>query len=286
MGSAAPRGDGAGSPRSTYVTFFGIESGIWRHRDLVYQLIRRDVVGRYRGSFFGILWSLFNPLLMLAVYTFAFGVVFKTKWVGGQNASLLEFAVMLFAGLIVFSIFQECVTRAPGVILANPNFVKKIVFPLEILPIMLLGSALFHATASLVILVIGVVAVYGIVNWTVIFFPIILVPIVLLSLGLAWILASLGVFVRDIGQAIGLFTTALLFLSPIFFPLSALPPSLQPWLALNPLAFPIEQARAVLVVGELPRWGSLIIHTAIGLAFAAVGYLWFEKTKRAFSDVI
>jgi lipopolysaccharide transport system permease protein len=223
---------------------------------------------------------------MLAVYTFAFGVVFKTKWAGGQNAGLLEFAVMLFAGLIVFAVFQECVNRAPGLILANPNFVKKVVFPLEILPVMLLGSALFHATASLVVLLIGILLTYGTVHWTVIFFPAILVPVALFSLSFSWILASLGVFVRDIGQAIGLLTTALLFLSPIFFPMSALPPSLQPWLALNPLAFPIEQARAVLILGELPRWKGLAAYSLVGLAFAGAGYAWFQKTKRAFSDVI
>jgi lipopolysaccharide transport system permease protein len=135
-------------------------TGLWLHRHLITQLIRRDVMGRYRGSFLGVFWSLFNPLLSLAVYTFAFGVVFRTKWVGSQTGGLLEFAVMLFAGLIVFTVFSECVTRAPGVVLSNPNFVKKIVFPLELLPVMLLGSALFHATASFAVLLVGVVFTY------------------------------------------------------------------------------------------------------------------------------
>ena len=261
-------------------------SGLWRHRHLVAQLVRRDVVGRYRGSFLGVFWSLFNPLLSLAVYTFAFGVVFRTRWIGSEAGGLLEFAVMLFAGLIVFAVFSECVTRAPGVVLVNPNFVKKIVFPLEVLPVMLLGSALFHATASFAVLVVGVAITYGSIPWTFLLFPLVLVPVALLSLGLAWILASLGVFVRDIAQAISILTSALLFLSPIFYPLSALPPSVRPWIALNPIAFPIEQARDVLVLGNLPDWAVLAAHSAGGLLIAMVGYWWFRRTKRAFADVM
>jgi lipopolysaccharide transport system permease protein len=261
-------------------------TGFWRHRYLIAQLIQRDVMGRYRGSFLGVFWSLFNPLLSLAVYTFAFGVVFRAKWVGSQTGGLLEFAVMLFAGLIVFTLFSECVTRAPGVVLANPNFVKKIVFPLEVLPVMLLGSALFHATASFAVLLVGVAITFGSVPWTFLLFPVVLVPVALLSLGLAWILASLGVFVRDIAQAIGILTSALLFLSPIFFPLSALPPSIRPWVGLNPLAFPIEQAREVLVLGNLPDWTALAAHTVGSLLAAVVGYWWFQRTKRAFADVM
>jgi lipopolysaccharide transport system permease protein len=259
---------------------------LWRHRHLLAQLIRRDVAGRYRGSLLGILWSFFNPLLSLAVYTFAFGVVFRSKWAGSRSESLLEFAVMLFAGLIVYTLFAECVTRAPGIVLANPSYVKKVVFPLELLPVMLLGSALFHAAASVAILLLGVAATYGSVPWTVVLFPLVILPVALLSLGIAWGLASLGVFVRDIGQAIGVLVTALLFLSPIFFPLAALPPRVRPWVELNPLALPIEQARAVLVAGELPDWGRLAFHALIGLVLAALGFSWFRRTKRAFADVL
>lgn len=259
---------------------------LWRHRQLLAQLIRRDVAGRYRGSLLGMLWSFFNPLLTLAVYTFAFGVVFKAKWAGGRSDSLLEFAIMLFAGLIVFSIFAECVTRAPGIVLANPSYVKKVVFPLEILPLVLLGSALFHAAASLAILVLGMALAYGSLHWTIVLFPLVIVPVALLSLALGWLLASLGVFVRDIGQAIGVLTTALLFLSPIFFPLAALPAAVRPWVALNPLAFPIEQARQVLVLGELPDWTRLAAYIVAGLALAAAGYAWFRRTRRAFADVL
>ena len=259
---------------------------LWRHRHLLAQLIRRDVAGRYRGSLLGMLWSFFNPLLSLAVYTFAFGVVFRAKWSGGRSDSLLEFAVMLFAGLIVFTIFAECATRAPGVVLAHPGYVKKVVFPLELLPVMLLGSALFHAAASLAILAAGILLAYGALPWTAVLFPLVIVPVALLSLALAWVLASLGVFIRDIGQAIGVAVTALLFLSPVFFPLAALPPALRPWIELNPLAFPIEQARQVLVMGELPDWRGVLISTTISLSMACAAYWWFQRTKRAFADVL
>jgi lipopolysaccharide transport system permease protein len=259
---------------------------LWRYRSLIIQLVRRDVIGRYRGSLLGLVWSLFNPLFSLAVYTFAFGVVFKAKWPGARTDNLLEFSVMLFAGLIVFAVFSECITRAPGIVLANPNFVKKVIFPLEILPVVVLGSALFQAAASLVILLLGVALVYGTISWTFILFPLVLAPLALLCLGLGWTLASLGVFIRDIGQAVGIVVSALLFLSPIFFPLSALPARIQPWIALNPLSFPVEQARDVLVGGSMPNWGGLLIYTFATLVFAGFGYWWFERTKRGFADVI
>jgi lipopolysaccharide transport system permease protein len=261
-------------------------TGLWRHRQLLAQLIRRDVAGRYRGSRLGVFWSFFNPLLTLAVYTFAFGVVFKAKWSGSRSDSLLEFATMLFAGLIVFTLFAECATRAPGIVLAHANFVKKVVFPLEVLPVMLLGSALFHAAASLVILVLGILFAYGAVPWTVLLFPFVILPVALLSLGMAWLLASLGVFLRDIGQVIGVLVTALLFLSPIFFPLAALPSAVRPWIELNPLAFPIEEARQVLVLGNLPNWAGVALYSAVALAVAAAGHAWFVRTKRAFADVM
>jgi lipopolysaccharide transport system permease protein len=259
---------------------------LWRHRHLLAQLVRRDIAGRYRGSLLGMLWSFVNPLLTLAIYTFAFGVVFRAKWSGGRSDSLLEFAVMLFAGLIVFTIFAECATRAPGIVLAHPGYVKKVVFPLELLPVAVLGSALFHAAASLAILVPGVALAYGEVHWTVLLFPLVVAPVALASLGAGWLLASLGVFIRDIGQAIGMAVSALLFLSPVFFPLAALPAALRPWMALNPLAFPIEQARQVLVLGGLPDWGGLAVYTAAGLALAALGYGWFRRTRPAFADVL
>ena len=194
----------------------------WRHRDLIGQMIHRDVTGRYRGSILGIVWSFFNPVLMLAVYTFVFSVVFKARWqVGSDNQT--EFAIVLFAGMIVFGVFSECVNRAPGLILNNPNYVKKVVFPLEIMPWVSLGSAFFHALVSLGVLLLFSLIVSQSCPWTVFLLPAVLLPLALLVLGLGWFFSSLGVYLRDVGQTIGLVTTVLMFLSPVFYPVTAIP---------------------------------------------------------------
>jgi lipopolysaccharide transport system permease protein len=210
---------------------------LWRNRGLINALIQREVVGRYRGSFMGILWSFFNPVFMLAVYTFVFSVVFKARWSGGGD-SKTEFALVLFAGMIVFSLFSECVNRAPNLILSNANYVKKVVFPLEILPIVNIGAALFHLLISLIVWLIFYIIFFGIPQLTLLLFPVVLLPLILFTLGISWILASLGVYLRDVGQIVGVITTALMFLSPIFYPVTALPKEYQillhlhsPWLS-------------------------------------------------------
>ena len=198
-------------------------NSLWGNRELIAQMTRREVVGRYKGSAMGLLWSFLNPLFMLVVYSFVFSVVFKARWSGGGE-SQTQFAVILFAGMTVHALFAEVLNRAPGIILGNVNYVKKVVFPLEILAVVSLGAALFHALVSLLVLLVAFAMLNGFVHWTAIFAPLVLLPLMLLSLGFGWILSSLGVFVRDIGQLIGVFTTALLFLSPFFF-LSARCPS-------------------------------------------------------------
>lgn len=254
---------------------------------LLLPLVRREVVGRYRGSALGILWSLLTPLFMLAVYTFVFGTVFKAKWAGTrEDASVAEFAVILFAGLTVFQLFAEVVNRAPGLILANQNYVKKIVFPLELLVPVALGSALFHAAISLAVLLPFLVAVHGSIPLTALWLPVILLPFCLLILGLGWFLASLGTYVRDIGQVLGTLVTALMFLSPIFFPLTALPEWLRPWLALNPIAVPVEEARKVLIYGQSPDYQTLVGYTAVAIVVCWLGYVWFQKTRKGFADVL
>ena len=192
-------------------------ANLWRHRDLIKASAKREVLGRYRGSFLGVLWSFFNPLFMLAVYTFVFSVVFQARW-GGGSGSKTEFALVLFAGLLVFNLFAECINRAPGLILSNTNYVKKVVFPLEILPFVALLSALFHTLISLGVWLIAYTLFFGIPHLTVFYLPLVLLPFCLFLMGLSWALASLGVFLRDVSQFIGLLTTALMFLSPIFYP--------------------------------------------------------------------
>lgn len=259
---------------------------VWQHRDLISQMTRREVVGRYRGSIMGIAWSFFNPILMLVVYTFVFSVVFKAKWGGGGEESQATFAIVLFVGLIVYGFFAEMVNRAPGLILSNVNYVKKVVFPLEILPIVGLGAALFHTLISLGVLLVAILLINGSLSWTVIFFPLIILPLLIATLGVAWFLASLGVFVRDVGQTVGIFTTVLMFLSPLFYPVSSLPERFQIWLIFNPLTFMMEQSRAVMIFGKLPDWIGLAIYATASLAIAWAGYWWFQKTRKGFADVL
>lgn len=261
-------------------------ASLWRHRELIGKLIRHEIAGRYRGSVLGLGWSLITPILMLAVYTFVFSFVFKARWGEGAGASRTEFAVILFVGLIVYGLFAEVLNRSPGLIVANVNYVKKVVFPLEIIPASALGAAIFHSIVSLCVLLIAFLLINGFLYWTAIFTPLVLAPFVILTLGFAWILASLGVFVRDIGQAIGLVTTVLMFLSPVFYPMSALPEQVQLLLLLNPLTFIIEQCRAVLVFGQLPDWSGLGIYTVVSLLVVWVGFWWFQSTRKGFADVL
>ena len=258
----------------------------WRHRGLIAALVKREVVGRYRGSVIGIAWSFLTPLLMLIVYTFVFSIVFQARWGMDINESKVDFALILFAGLIVHGLFAECINRAPGLILSNVNYVKKVIFPLEILAFVAFGSALFHTTMSLVILLVAQFILNQYMPVTVLFFPLVLLPLTFATLGFAWFLAALGVYVRDIGQITGIITTVLLFVSAVFFPISALPPPYQSWLKLNPLVFIIEQSRKTLIFGQLPDFGQCGIMLAAGVLIAWAGFAWFQKTRRGFADVL
>jgi lipopolysaccharide transport system permease protein len=258
-----------------------------RNRRLLIDLARRDAIGRYKGSALGIFWSLLTPLLMLSVYTFVFSAVFKSRWQNGAvQASKAEFAVVLFAGMIMFNLFSECVGRAPSLILSNANFVKKIIFPLEILPCVALLSALFHSSVSLAILLVAEWIVRGSVPWTAILIPLIIAPLCLFILGASWFLAATGVFLRDIGQTIGILITALMFLSPVFFSITSLPPRFQQVVYLNPMTFPIEQGRNVLIWGQIFNWQHWAIYTIACFIFACMGFAWFQKTRRGFADVV
>ena len=258
----------------------------WNHRGLIAALTRREVIGRYNGSVLGIAWSFFNPLLMLAVYTFVFSEVLKVQWSPGSGETKTDFAIILFSGLIVYGLFAECVNRAPTLVLSNPNYVKKVVFPLEILPWVAFGSAMFHALVSLLALLLVELVFRHSVPWTAVLFPILVVPLVLFTMGFAWMLASLGVYLRDVGQAIGIITTILMFLSPIFYPLKSLPAKYQSLLLLNPLTYVIESARGLLIFGTVPDWGHWAILLAVSMLVAWAGFAWFQKTRGGFADVL
>lgn len=262
-----------------------IARSAWRNRDLVRALIHREVLGRYRGSYMGLLWSFLNPLLMLLVYTFVFSVVFKARWTPTSD-SKVEFALVLFAGLIVFNVFAECISRSPTLILHNANYVKKVVFPLEILPWVALGSALFHAVVSLVVWLLAYTVLVGTPHATVLLLPILLVPLVLLVMGLTWFLAALGVYLRDVSQFVGLLTTVLMFLSPVFYPATSLPEAYRRFLFLNPLTPIIESTRGAMYTGGMPDLRSWLNSLAVSMVIFLLGFAWFQKTRKGFADVI
>jgi lipopolysaccharide transport system permease protein len=258
---------------------------LWHNRNLIITMVKREVVGRYRGSFIGIAWSFFNPLLILAVYTFVFSVVFKARW-GGGSGSKTEFALVLFAGLIVFNLFAECINRAPSLILANVNYVKKVVFPLEILPWVALGSAMFHAVISLGVWLTAYALFFGLPHVTALLLPLVFLPLALLIMGLSWILVSLGVYLRDVSQIVAILTTVLMFLSPIFYPITALPEAFRSFLLLNPLTPAIEQTRNVLFWGKIPGVTMLGVYFLSTACIAFIGFAWFQKTRKGFADVL
>jgi lipopolysaccharide transport system permease protein len=215
-----------------------------------------------------------------------FSVVFKARWGAHGGEDKASFALFLFVGMIVHGLFAECINRAPGLILSNVNYVKKVVFPLEILPSVAMGSALFHASVSLVVLLAAQIVLNQRLPWTVIFLPAVLLPLLLTTAGVAWVLSSLGVYVRDIAQTTGIFTTMLLFLSPVFYPVAALPENYQLWLRLNPLTFIIEEARNVLIFGIAPDWVGWGMASAASALIAAAGFWWFQKSRKGFADVL
>ena len=259
---------------------------LWARRDLILQLTMREITGRYRSSSLGVVWSLITPLVTLLLYTFVFGVVFKARWPGTANENLAEYGLLLFAGITAFSIFSESVTRAPGLITGSPNYVKKVVFPLEVLPVSVVGSALFHMLISTGLLVVGAWFLLGTLSATLWLLPVVLLPLACLSLGLAWILASLGVYLRDIGHTVGLVTQVLFFTTPIFYAVETVPDRYRWVMAINPLTPLVENMRRVSVLGMFPDWPSLAISMAIGLVVLCVGHAWFGVTKRGFADVL
>lgn len=270
--------------RNAVAVFF---RNVNRYRYLIIQMTKREISNRYRGSALGFAWSFINPMLMLVVYTFVFSVVFKARW-GGGNAeeSRVDFAITLFAGLIVFNIFAEILNQAPMLVLGNVNFVKRVIFPLEILPLVSLGAILFHSFVSLLVLMTAQVIFKHYVPWTVVYLPIILIPLLLTGLGVSWFLSALTVYIRDVAQITAVLTTVLMFVSAVFFPITALPEQYQAVIRLNPLATIISDSRNALVYGQPPDWAALGWMFLFGICVAAGGYWWFQKARRGFADVL
>ncbi|MEP7206508.1 MAG: ABC transporter permease [Casimicrobiaceae bacterium] len=273
---------GPAAPRLSLLAPFRLLVTQWH---LIAQLTRREIASRYRGSRFGMLWSILNPLLLLGVYTFVFSTVFRMRW-GPQGDGTAAFAMMVFAGLVVHGLFAECANRAPGLVVAHANYVKKVVFPLEVLPWVTVLAALFHTGISLLVLVIFIVVSGRAVPITVLTVPLIFLPLVLFTVGATWFLSAVGVYLRDIGQTIGLVTTLLLFMSPVFYPLEAVPPqyrSIIQWNFLTPI---ISDLRAAALAGNMPDWPRWLGMMLAGALVAAAGLYWFRRSRRGFSDVL
>ncbi|WP_313283659.1 ABC transporter permease [Stenotrophomonas indicatrix] len=269
----------------TAIRLAGPLDALLRHGSLTWELARRDILGRYRGASFGLLWSLISPFLMLVIYTLAFGYILKSRW-PGTSGNMADFAMLLFVGLIVHGFFAECLTRAPTLITGNTNLVKRIVFPLQVLPWTMVFSALFHAFTNTIVFVVLNLVVRGELHATVLLLPFVYVPLAIGLLGVGWLLSSLSVFLRDITQITGVLATAMLFLSSAIVPVETLPPKYQFVFMLNPLTFIINEARDVAFWGRQPDWIGLAIYTAGATIFAFIGYVVFQKTRRGFADVL
>ena len=262
-----------------------IAGSLIEHRFVIGQLTKRAILGRYRGTVLGLLWSLVTPLLLLAVYTFVFGTILQVRWVS-QSGGNAEFAAILFSGMLVHGILAECLTQASTLIVSNPQYVKKVVFPLEALPWVTVISAFFQGVISTGILLAYLFFVEGSIPWTAALFPIPLFILAFVCIAVGWLISATAVYLKDIAQMMGLLSTVLFFMAPILYPKTALPAEFQHLLYLNPLTYIIEQFRAVVLWGELPNWNGLGLYGVASVGVAWVSLAWFQKTRRGFADVL
>lgn len=250
------------------------------------QLINRNIHGRFKGNFFGIFWMIAIPVAMLIIYTFVFGSVFKVKWMGDTSHSTGSFAMIIFCGMVILNIFSEGVSSSVSAISGNPNYVKKVVFPLEIIPCSHVLSSLALGMVWLLVLIAGIVIFRNSLGWSVLSLPLIILPLILCECGLAWLVASLGVYFRDLSHIVGLLLQMLFFLTPVFYSVEMVPAGFRPLLLANPLAEIVENMRLVLIYGRWPNWENLGILIICSWVIFHLGYIWFMKTKRGFADVL
>lgn len=259
---------------------------VWLQHQLFLKLLRRDFAERYRGSFLGATWSLLLPLLSLLVFTFFFGVIFKMRWTGWGNGSLGDLALILFVGMALYNFLAECLGRAPSLILAHQNYVKNVIFPLEMLPAVMVTSALLTLGVTLSVILLLQLTMGTGLTWTVLLLPAMVLPLILFVLGLSWFLSSLGVFIRDIQQLTVPLVQLMMFMSPVFYPVSVLPESVRPWLLFNPLALVIEQTRGIVLFGHSPAWIPYLLCLGASSLVALLGAYWFARTRKGFADVL
>lgn len=252
------------------------------NRYLLGQLIKRDVLLRYRGAMFGVAWVFLNPLIMLAIFAYVFGQIFQARW--PQQETGAPFWLVLYSGLIAFNIFAETISRAPATVRSYPSYVKKIIFPVEILPLVPLGAALVHGIFNYMILLTALVLT-GHFSASALLYPLTLLPLLLLALGLAWFLAAWGVFIKDMSQIVPPFVQMLMFLSPVLYPASATPALFRPLYQFNPLGTVIETCRNV-ALGHPADWLEWSIALLLGLVTAGLGHAFFGRSREEFADVL
>ncbi len=255
-----------------------------RQRSLVWELTKREIAGRYRGASFGVLWSLLQPFLMLGVFTLAFGEVLGSRWPGAEGTA--GFAIILFVGLMVHGMFSECLGKACTLITGNASYVKKVVFPTELLAWPLLASAMFHFLANALVLVLILVILGRAPSAHILLLPVVVLPFVLLCLGLVWGLAALSVYVRDVQYLVPPLVTAMMFLSSVIVPPNAVPESYRFVFEANPLTPIVDAARAVALGGTWPDWSALGVQSVLGLTVAVAGGALFTRLRRGFADVL
>lgn len=261
-----------------------IIKALLRHRSIIKSYVKRDFTGRYKGSVFGSLWTVINPLVILGIYTFVFSGIFKVKF--GNEGGVLNFAIYTFCGMVAWTAFSDAVSRSATIISENANLVKKVVFPLEALPVHIALSGLLTQIIGSIILIIIVLVTRFQIHWTLIFLPLLMFLQLLLTIGLSWFIASLGVFIKDISHIIGLVLLAWMFLTPIMYPESMVPKQFGFMLLLNPLAALVTSYRLVIIEGQQPDFVRLIILSFFIIAIFCTGYEFFGKAKTTFSDVV
>jgi lipopolysaccharide transport system permease protein len=254
------------------------------HRELLLELVKRDVLQRYRGSIGGVFWSLLQPVLALALFTFVFSRIFHARWPGVGEAGTAHVPIMLFAGMLLYTLLSENLTRATGLIAAHANYVKRVVFPLELLPLATALGIGLHALIQLAVWLLALILMTGTLHWGLLWAPLMLLPLFVLVLGLSWLLAATSVFVRDLAQLVPLLTSALAFLAPVFYPLGAVPEPARSWIALNPLSFVVEQMRAVVVLGETPQAQGWALYAGVALAVGWLGFVVFQRMRPGLAD--
>lgn len=253
-------------------------------RHLIAELTKREIKERYRGSILGVWWALITPMAMLFVFTFVFGEIFQSKWQGGGN--VIEFGLNLYAGLIVFWFFAEIIAKAPTLICNQPNFVKKVIFPLEILALINILSALFHFFINMAILCIGALFLKGFLPFTIILVPLAPFICIPMLLGISWILSSIGVYIKDISAIVGVIMNMLMFLSPIFYPLAAIPEKFRWLFSLNPISFIIEWVRGCVMEGIFPNEVVFGIYISLSFIIGFLGLKCFNLLRGGFADVL